>query len=98
VPEVVDGGTVFNFTLRDNLNFHNVAPVDGRAVTAEDVKHSIDVFAAESPNRGNWLAQVDTVTVTGNKTFTITLKNPSVQPSRCSSGTMTAALVVPPRS
>ncbi|MGH2405612.1 MAG: ABC transporter substrate-binding protein, partial [bacterium] len=75
VPEVVDG-TTFNFTLRDNLNFHNIAPVNGRAVTAEDVKHSIDIFAAESPNRGNWLAQVDAVTVTGEKTFTITLKNP----------------------
>lgn len=75
VPEVTDG-TTFNFQLRDNLNFHNVAPVNGRAVTAEDVKHSIDIFAAESPNRGNWLAQVDSVTVTGEKTFTITLKQP----------------------
>jgi len=76
VPEIVDGGTVFNFKVRDNLNFHNVAPVNGRAVTAEDVKHSIDIFAAESPNRGNWLAQVDKVEVTGPKDLTITLKNP----------------------
>ena len=75
VPEVVDG-TVFNFKLRDNLNFHNVPPVNGRPVTAEDVKHSIDIFATESPNRGNWLAQVDKVEVTGDKTFTITLKKP----------------------
>ena len=75
-PEVLDDGTTFNFKLRDNLNFHNVAPVNGRPVTAEDVKHSIDIFAAESPNRGNWVAQVDSVTVTGEKTFSIKLKTP----------------------
>jgi peptide/nickel transport system substrate-binding protein len=75
VPEVVDG-TTFNFKLRDNLKFHNIAPVNGRAVTADDVKHSIEIFAAESPNRGNWLAQVDSVTVVDPKTFTIKLKQP----------------------
>jgi peptide/nickel transport system substrate-binding protein len=67
---------VFNFKIRDNINFHNVAPVNGRTVTAEDVKHSIDIFAAESPNRGNWLAQVDSVTVTDEKNLTVTLKQP----------------------
>jgi peptide/nickel transport system substrate-binding protein len=72
-PEVVDG-TTYNFTIRDNLAFHDVAPVNGRDVTAEDVKYALDVFAAESPNRGNWLAQVDTVTVTGPKTLSIKLK------------------------
>jgi peptide/nickel transport system substrate-binding protein len=76
VPEVVDDGMTYNFTIRENLNFHDVAPLNGRTVTAEDVKASLDVFAAESPNRGNWLAQVDSVTVTGPKTFTITLRQP----------------------
>ena len=75
VPEVVDG-TTFTFKLRDNLKFHNIAPVNGRAVTADDVKHSIDIFAAESPNRGNWLAQVASVEVVDPKTFTIKLKQP----------------------
>jgi peptide/nickel transport system substrate-binding protein len=75
VPEIVEG-TTFNFKLRDNLKFHNKPPVNGRAVTAEDVKHSIDVFAAESPNRGNWLAQVDSVTVIDPQNFTIKLKQP----------------------
>jgi peptide/nickel transport system substrate-binding protein len=75
VPEVVDG-TTFNFKLRDNLKFHNIPPVNGRAVTADDVKHSIDIFAAESPNRGNWLAQVASVEVVDPKTFTIKLKQP----------------------
>jgi len=75
-PEVVDEGVTLNFKLRDNLNFHNVAPVNGRPVTAEDVKIAIDRFATESPNRGNWLGAVADVTVTGEKTFTITLHRP----------------------
>src|SRR2546428_9499729 len=75
MPEVVDG-TTFNFKLRDNLKFHNIAPVNGRAVTADDVKHSIDIFAAESPNRGNWLEQVASVEEVDPKTFTIKLKQP----------------------
>jgi len=74
-PEVVDG-TTFNFTIRDNLAFHDIAPVSGRDVTADDVKAAIDVFAAESPNRGNWLSQVASVTVTGPKTLTVTLQRP----------------------
>jgi peptide/nickel transport system substrate-binding protein len=74
-PEVVDGVT-FNFTIRPNLKFHDIAPVSGRDVTADDVKMAIDVFAAESPNRGNWLSQVTSTTVTGPKTLTITLNKP----------------------
>lgn len=75
LPEVVDGAT-FIFKIRDNLAFHQKPPVNGRDVTAEDVKFAIDVFAAESPNRGNWLSQVENVEVTGPKELTITLRRP----------------------
>lgn len=74
-PEVTDG-TEFVFNIRDNLKFHDVAPVSGRDVTADDVKAAIDAFAAESPNRGTWLSVVSGVTVTGPKTLTITLQRP----------------------
>ena len=79
VPEIVDGAT-FNFKIRDNLNFHDVEPLSSRAaglsVTADDVKAAFDVFAAESPNRGNWLTQVEDVIVTGDKTLSIQLRGP----------------------
>lgn len=75
IPEMVDE-TTFVFTLRDNLNFHDVAPVSARAVTADDVKASIDSFAASSPNRGNWLTYVEGVEVTGEKTLTINMRQP----------------------
>jgi ABC-type transport system substrate-binding protein len=75
VPEIVDE-TVFNFTLRPGLTFHDIAPVSGRAVTVDDLKASLDVFAAESPNRGTWLSQVSEVTVTGADTLSVTLRQP----------------------
>ena len=76
VPEIVDEGVTYNFTIRDNLKFHDVAPVSGRDVTADDVKAALDAFSTDSPNRGNWLAQVASVTVTGTKTLTVTLNKP----------------------
>jgi peptide/nickel transport system substrate-binding protein len=75
VPEIVDGAT-FNFKIRDNLNYHDVEPLNGRTVSADDVKAALDVFAAESPNRGNWLSQVESVTVTGPKELTVQLRQP----------------------
>jgi peptide/nickel transport system substrate-binding protein len=75
LPEQVDEAT-YVFTLRSNLTFHDVAPVSGRAVTADDVKAAIDVFAAESPNRGNWLAQVADTQVSGEGNITVSLRGP----------------------
>ncbi len=71
--EITDDGTVFTFKIRDNLMFH---PPLSRPVTAQDVKAAIDVFAAESPNRGNWLSQVESVEATDDKTLVITLRQP----------------------
>ena len=48
--EISDDGTVFTFTLRDGINFHN-----GRAMTAEDVKYSLDRVTnpeTQSPGAG----------------------------------------------
>ena len=72
VPEVVDG-TVFTFKIRDNLNFH---PPISRPVTAQDIVAALDVFAEESPNRGNWLSAVEKWEATDDKTLVITLRRP----------------------
>ena len=71
--EITDDGTVFTFKIRDNLMFH---PPLSRTVTAQDIVAAIDVFAAESPNRGNWLSQVESVEATDDKTLVITLRQP----------------------
>ena len=71
--EITDDGTVVTFKIRDNLMFH---PPLSRTVTAQDIVAAIDVFAAESPNRGNWLSQVESVEATDDKTLVITLRQP----------------------
>jgi ABC-type transport system substrate-binding protein len=40
--------TVIEFTLRKGVRFHNKPPVNGREVTAEDAKYSIERFMAKS--------------------------------------------------
>jgi len=71
--EITDDGTVFTFKIRDNLMFH---PPISRSVTAQDIVAALDVFAEESPNRGNWLSAVEKWEATGDKTLTITLRRP----------------------
>jgi peptide/nickel transport system substrate-binding protein len=41
MPEQADPLT-FTFKIKSGINFHDVAPVNGRAFTAEDVKYSIE--------------------------------------------------------
>ncbi len=71
--EITDDGTVFTFKIRDNLNFH---PPLSRPVTAQEIVEALDLFAAESPARGNWLSAVEKWEATGDKTLTITLRRP----------------------
>ncbi len=44
-------GMTYTFSLRQNAKFHNKAPVNGRAVTADDVVYSYDRFTKVSPNK-----------------------------------------------
>src|SRR5262245_789512 len=43
--------TVIEFTLRKGVKFHNKPPVNGREVTAEDAKYSLERFKAKSAPR-----------------------------------------------
>jgi ABC-type transport system substrate-binding protein len=43
--------TTVVFTLRKGVRFHKKPPVNGREVTAEDVKYSLERFRARSPAR-----------------------------------------------
>ena len=46
--------TVIEFTLRKGVKFHNKPPVNGREVTADDVKYSIERFMAKSGFRARF--------------------------------------------
>src|SRR4026208_1516817 len=41
-------GKVYTFSLRKGVHFHNKPPVNGRELTAEDVKYSLERFMAKS--------------------------------------------------
>lgn len=67
---ITDDGKTYNFTLKDNLFWH-----DGRELTADDVVFTIKTIQNsdyKSPQRANWI-DVD-VEKTSNKSFTFKLR------------------------
>ncbi len=54
------------FTLHDNVKFHNVAPVNGRVLDADDVVYSFERYRSISPNKNN-LSFVESVTASADK-------------------------------
>jgi peptide/nickel transport system substrate-binding protein len=67
--------TVITFTLRKGAHFHDKPPVNGREVTAHDVKYSIQRFMARSPLRTR-LDVVKWIDVLDRYTLEVGLKHP----------------------
>ena len=67
--------TTIVFTLRKGVKFHNKPPVNGREVTADDVKYSVERFMAKSGFRSR-LEPVQAVEVMDRHTVRMTLKEP----------------------
>jgi len=70
------GPTVLEFTLRKGVKFHNKPPVNGREVTAEDAKYSLERFRNKSALRSR-LDVVQAIDVVNRHLLRITLKEPS---------------------
>ena len=66
--EVKDDGLTYLFTLRKGVKFH-----DGKEMTAEDVKYSLERVKAESPRKSD-LADVTKIDVMDKYQIKITLK------------------------
>ena len=67
--------TTIVFTLRKGVRFHRKPPVNGREVTAEDVKFSLDRFRAKSPLRSR-LEPVQSIDVLDRYTIRLVLREP----------------------
>jgi peptide/nickel transport system substrate-binding protein len=67
--------TTLVFTLRKGVKFHNKPPVNGREVTADDVKYSVERFMAKSGFRSR-LEPVQAVEVVDRYTVRMILKEP----------------------
>ena len=78
LPEVPADGLSLTFKLRPEAKWQNKAPVNGRAVTAEDVKLSFERIkdpATVSP-RGGQFGAVDSITVIDPTTVQFKMKAP----------------------
>lgn len=78
LPEAPDAQT-FVFTLRPGVRFQNVAPVNGRELTAADVKVAIDAYRGDtrSAMKADYAA-IDSVEAVDSVTVKVTLKEPFV--------------------
>ena len=53
MPEIPEP-TVFNFTLREDANWHDVDPLNGRGITIDDIQATHDRFKEISANAAGW--------------------------------------------
>ena len=80
VPDVAEkweytSPTTLVFTLRKGVKFHNKPPVNGREVTADDVKYSLERFKAKSGFQSRF-DEIQSIDVADRYTIRINLKAP----------------------
>ncbi|MBI4240119.1 MAG: ABC transporter substrate-binding protein [Candidatus Rokubacteria bacterium] len=73
-----DNDTTYTFKLRKGVRWHPKPPVNGRELTAEDIKYTYERFLTikGNPNRG-MLEEVDKVEALDKYTVRFTLKEPN---------------------
>ncbi len=77
LPETPDGQTLV-FKINPNARWHEVAPLNGRPVTSQDVKYSVErQIAGDSSfvRKAQW-SVVDTIETSDDSTITFKLKAP----------------------
>jgi len=73
--ETSPDGLTYTFTLRANAKWQNKAPLNGRAVTADDVVYSYNRFLQVSPQKANF-SMVKEVTAKDPRTVVFALNSP----------------------
>jgi len=66
-------GLVYTFNLRNDVKWHNIAPLNGRSFVAADVKFAYERYAAEGVHRSFWV-QLDKIETPNDQTLKVTLK------------------------
>jgi peptide/nickel transport system substrate-binding protein len=72
--KVADDGKTVTFSLRPDARWHNVAPMNGRPVTAQDVAWSFERFMKLSPQKSTF-DQVADISATDARTVQFRLKD-----------------------
>ncbi|MCX7617039.1 ABC transporter substrate-binding protein [Tepidiforma sp.] len=75
--EASPDGLTWTVKLKPNLKFHNVAPVNGRAITTEDITFSWGKMTAETSANRSQVAFVDRMETPDASTVVFKLKEPN---------------------
>ena len=75
MPEIVDDVT-YVFTIRDDITWHDVEPLNGRPMTIDDIMLTHDRFVETSANAAGWGAIVDQFIGGEDRTITFKLHQP----------------------
>ena len=67
-------GVVFSFHLRDDVNWQNVEPLNGRPFTAHDAKFAYDLYAADGVHRSYWV-NIGSIDAADDHTLNVTMAN-----------------------
>ena len=76
---VSDDGLKYSFVLRDDVHYHDVAPVNGRALTAADFVWTIDRIKANKDTavqQNGWLSKATSWDAPADNLLTIELSEP----------------------
>jgi peptide/nickel transport system substrate-binding protein len=75
MPEQPDDLT-YVFKIRKGVKFHDVAPVNGRDMTVDDIVYSFEQYR-KAPHQSPNLADVDSIEATDDSTVTFKMKAPA---------------------
>ncbi|PXY22715.1 hypothetical protein BAY60_23170 [Prauserella muralis] len=74
--EVSEDGLTYTFTLRDDVTWQNIAPVNGRPFTADDVVATFEGLK-ESDSTHKWMAEpIESIKADGDHRVVFTLRHP----------------------
>jgi len=76
MPEQTPDGLTYTFQLNPGVKFHNIAPVNGRELVAEDVAFTYNTYR-KSPVQQATLAAVDSVKAIDKYTVQFKMKEPA---------------------
>ncbi len=78
LPEIADGGQTYTIKLRPDIKWQNLPPMNGRQLTAADVKFDMEFFLQNAQSRDVFTSVVDSVQAPDDSTVVIKLKLPYV--------------------
>ncbi len=94
LPEIPDPVT-YVFTVRDDVNWHDVDPLNGRALTMDDIQQTHDRFKEISANSAGWDNVVENFSIGEDRSITFKLHRPHA-PFLTLAGSSQHMWIIPP--